>query len=285
MQHVVSFSGGVGSWMAAKRVAERHGTGNLTLLFADTLIEDEDLYRFIDEAARDVGGRFVRIAEGRTPWQVFRDVRFIGNNRVDPCSKILKRDLLDRYISEHFDPNDTTIYVGIDWSEEHRFTRLKPRKAAAGWRYEAPLCEAPYLTKKQMFEALRQAGIKPPRLYEMGFPHNNCGGFCVKAGQGAFALLLEHMPQRYAEHEAEERALRQVLGGKVSILRDRRGGTTKPMTLADFRRRLESGEKADKFDLGGCGCAIDDGADDKTLADLLQDATASRLEVTRTLSR
>ena len=51
MQHVVMFSGGAGSWMTAKRVAEKHGTDNLILLFADTLIEDEDLYRFLDEAA------------------------------------------------------------------------------------------------------------------------------------------------------------------------------------------------------------------------------------------
>ncbi len=25
-------------------------------------------------------------------------------------------------------------------------------------------------------------GIEPPRLYKMGFKHNNCGGACVKAG-------------------------------------------------------------------------------------------------------
>ncbi len=49
--HVVMFSGGAGSWAAAKRIAARP----LTLLFADTLIEDGDLYRFLDDAAADVG--------------------------------------------------------------------------------------------------------------------------------------------------------------------------------------------------------------------------------------
>lgn len=34
--HVVMFSGGAGSWATAKRVAERHGTEGLVLLFADT---------------------------------------------------------------------------------------------------------------------------------------------------------------------------------------------------------------------------------------------------------
>jgi hypothetical protein len=41
-EDIVMFSGGIGSWAAAKRVAERHGTDNLTLLFTDTLIEDGD---------------------------------------------------------------------------------------------------------------------------------------------------------------------------------------------------------------------------------------------------
>jgi 3'-phosphoadenosine 5'-phosphosulfate sulfotransferase (PAPS reductase)/FAD synthetase len=62
------FSGGVGSWAAARRVVEKHGTEDLVLLFADTLIEDEDTYRFLREAAANVGGQLVEIADGRTPW-------------------------------------------------------------------------------------------------------------------------------------------------------------------------------------------------------------------------
>ncbi len=65
-------------------------------------------------------------------------------------------------------------------------------------------------------------GIAPPRLYAMGFPHNNCGGFCVKAGQAHFALLLRTMPERYAYHEAKENELRAELGWRQTILRDAR---------------------------------------------------------------
>ena len=38
--HVVQCSGGIGSWAAAMRVAEEHGTDNLILLAADTKAED-----------------------------------------------------------------------------------------------------------------------------------------------------------------------------------------------------------------------------------------------------
>jgi hypothetical protein len=261
-KHVVCLSGGLGSWACGKRVAERHGTDHLTLLFADTLIEDEDLYRFLAEAVPNIGGQYVRIAHGRTPWEVFYDVGFLGNTRIDPCSRVLKRELLDRWLAENCDPANTTVYIGIDWTEEHRFTRLAARKAEQGWRYAAPLCEAPYLTRKQMLAALRDEMIEPPRLYRMGFAHNNCGGFCVKAGHGAFKKLLQQLPQRYADHEFEELVFRFAHGHQHTILRDRRGGRTRPMTMEEFRLRVESGGAVDEFDIGGCGCAVDDGVDD-----------------------
>jgi len=249
------FSGGIGSWAAAKRVAQAHGTADLTLLFADTLIEDEDLYCFLVDAAANIGAPMVRIAEGRTPWQVFRDERYIGNSRVDPCSKILKRGMIDKWRNANCDPADTTVYVGLSWDEEHRFTRLLPR--VAPWKYEAPMCEAPYLDKPAVLAWAKAEGLRHPRLYDLGFPHNNCGAFCVKAGQAQFALLLKTMPERYAAHEAEEEALRVHLGKDVSVMRDRRGGTPKTLTMKAFRERIEAKAEIDKFEGGGCGCAID----------------------------
>ena len=76
-------SGGACSFWAAERVVSAHGTKDTTLLFADVLIEDEDLYRFIDEAAADVGAPLVTIADGRTIWELFRDVRRGASHVVD----------------------------------------------------------------------------------------------------------------------------------------------------------------------------------------------------------
>jgi 3'-phosphoadenosine 5'-phosphosulfate sulfotransferase (PAPS reductase)/FAD synthetase len=263
VRHIVMFSSGAGSWAAAKRVAALHGTEALTLLFADTLMEDADNYRFLDQAAANVGGELVRLCEGRTPWQVYFDERFLGNHRVDPCSKILKRQIIDRWLRDQCDPADTIVYVGIDWTEEHRYTRLAAQRAASGgWRYEAPLCDPPYLSKAAVLAWLQREGIQPPRLYAMGFPHANCGGFCVKAGIGHFANLLRVMPERYAYHEQQEQAIRVHLGrDDITILRDRTGGTSTPLTLRELRQRVQS-ENAGQLDLlewGGCGCFVDEG--------------------------
>ena len=253
--HVVMYSGGVGSWMTARRVVEAHGAADVSLLFADTLIEDRDLYRFIYETAASLGAELVIVTEGRDPWEVFFDRRFLGNTRVALCSRILKRELLLDWIKQYCDPENTIIYLGYDWSEINR------AKAACGywspWRVESPMCEPPYLNKQQMLEELDRVGIARPRLYEMGFPHNNCGGFCVKAGQAHFALLLRTMPERYAYHEKREQELREFLNKDIAILRDRTGGKTRPMTMREFRERTEAGGQIDLLEWGGCGCFSD----------------------------
>lgn len=254
MRHVVSFSGGACSFWAAKRVVDAHGPGSVTLLFADTMMEDEDLYRFNTEASAFLGVPITRIADGRTPWEVFDAEGMLGNSHVDLCSRILKRDLLAMWERENLLEMTSILYVGLDWTEEHRLDRLRIRKP--GWRIEAPMCEPPYWDKCRMLDELRNIGITPPRLYSMGFPHNNCGGFCIKAGQAHFARLLKAMPDRYAFHEAQEEALRKRLGD-VSIMKDRRGGTNKRLTMRDFRHRVETGDY-DREDWGGCGCAIDE---------------------------
>lgn len=243
------------------RVAERHGTDDLVLLFADTLMEDEDLYRFLSEATERVDGTFVRLADGRDPWEVFFDVRFLGNHHVDPCSRILKRDLCRKWIYEHCDPTDTVIYLGLDWTEPNRLAAVRNRPEWEGWTVESPMSDRPLLDKQDMLNWLRAEGIEPPRLYAMGFPHNNCGGFCIKAGQTHFKLLYETMPDRYAYHEQKEQDLRAHLErDDIAILTDRSDGRSgkdrRPMTLREFRETRLIGDcsQVDLFEWGGCAC-------------------------------
>lgn len=257
MRRVVMFSGGIGSWAAARRIADRFGVDDLTLLFCDTRMEDEDLYRFIHEAAKDICAPLEIIADGRTPWQVFHDERFLGTSRIDPCSKILKRKLADRWLDEHCDKSSTVVYTGIDWSEIHRHERLAKRRAESGWRYEAPMTEPPYIDKPQMIKSLRERGIDPPRLYSMGFAHNNCGGFCVKAGQGHFSLLYRAMPDRYKQHEQYELEFQRFIGRDVTILSETVNGESINLSLSELRRRIDQDKQIDLFDIGGCGCFLD----------------------------
>ncbi len=175
------------------------------------------------------------------------DERFLGNSRVDPCSKILKRNMSRKYVKQ-FDPAEVILYLGIDWSESHRIERA--HKLWLPYKMEAPLCEKPYISKKEMLNSLP---IEIPNLYKLGFPHNNCGGFCVKAGHAHFRNLLKTLPNLYAYHEGKEEEIREYLGKNVAILRDRRGKQTKPLTLKEFRERNCEGTE----DWGGCGCFLE----------------------------
>jgi hypothetical protein len=247
-QPVVLFSGGLASYMAA------HAVTDPICLFTDTKTEDEDLYRFLAECVvAHPEWQIHSIADGRDVWQVFKDKRMIGNTRIDPCSAILKRNLARKWIEDRFGPDECEIVVGIDWTEAHRFARMGER-----WKpytVTAPLTEPPFYTRQDMANKAAEFGIDPPRLYGMGFPHNNCGGFCVKAGQAHFLHLLAVMPERFAYHEAKEQEVRDYLGKDVAILRDRRGGTTSPMTLRTLRERAQAADpQLDLFEWGGCGC-------------------------------
>ena len=284
VNHIVWFSGGKGSWAAGRRVVKEHGVEGVHLAFADTKMEDDDLYRFLMEAAENLlgklyeasmegtwgkgrhfvskGGGYLHILEeGRDVWQVFFDRRYLGNSRIDPCSEALKRNLLRDWLETHFMPWETRVYLGIDWTEEHRFTKAKARWE--GWDVRAPLCEEPYVLPDKHFADLQEAGIAPPRLYELGFPHNNCGGFCVKAGISHFIHLRETMPERYDFHAGKEQELREFLDKDVAILKDRtqeamaeNDGKPVPLTLHELGRRLdEDPERYKKIgDWGGCGC-------------------------------
>lgn len=76
MKHVVFFSGGACSYCTAKRVIENVGKENVVLLFTDTKIEDEDLYRFIDEAAAAL---LIAIKGGRKTWMQSKSVNVFAN--------------------------------------------------------------------------------------------------------------------------------------------------------------------------------------------------------------
>jgi hypothetical protein len=251
------YSGGIGSFMAASRVLEKEDSNDIILLFTDTLTEDEDLYRFIEETKEHLGVSFVRLCDGRDVWEVFKDVKYLGNSRIAPCSRVLKQEPARRWIQENYEPEDVTLYIGIDWTESHRL--IKVEKNWLPYKIVAPLCEEPYITKDEMISQLEKLAIKKPRLYNLGFSHNNCGGFCVRAGQAHFANLLEQMPERYKYHEQKELEIATYLKRDVTILRRQRNNKIEPLPLGKFRREVEAKETSyDLFDFGGCGCFIEE---------------------------
>ena len=251
MKRIVSYSGGLGSFMAARLTVGKYGPVNSLLVFTDTKTEDEDLYRFLEETRIYFQTEMHTLADGRNIWEVFNDVKFQGNSRIDPCSRVLKRELFRGWVEDNYKPGECEIVFGIGKSEAHRMKAITERWAP--YAVSAPLI-ASGTTKEDIEDVLDKIGIAPPRLYEMGFPHNNCGGFCVKTGQKQMALLLKKLPERYRWHEEQQEKLFKIIGKRHGFIRRTVGGEMTYLGLKEFRELLESGAAPDMYDNAGCGC-------------------------------
>jgi len=253
MTYQISFSGGKGSAVTAL-VAYEQGL-DFNLIFADTLIEDEDLYRFMREVAEAVGQEIVWLQDGRTPWDVYIDKKWIGNTRTAHCSTVLKTDQVKGWLAEN-SPETDPLVLGMGMSEIDRIDR-----AQRNWepRPVVSLLNEYKVYPPEYDMILNRYGIKKPRLYDMGFAHNNCGGFCCKAGQTQFEKLYRNMPERYAYHEAEERRAIEAIGSTAKpFLRQTNAGELQYITLRQFREYLDAGTAELPFDSEGCGCFTDE---------------------------
>jgi len=331
---IVMYGGGLTSYEAAKRALERYGHDAVEIWFADTRMEDEDLYRFNRDVERTLDHPIRVFDQGLDVWEIFKRERFLGNSRIDPCSKFLKRVPLRKALERQY-PNracvecdepwvrggDTIHVLDIDGteireaicsncrdndpiyseniekltrvidskgvnsnkarisirpiqnrvercSERGRFVRVvlgmdiiqdcdRLHRAKSYWRPFVnwfPLAEPPFGNKTRIIEELRSIGVSEPRLYGAGFEHNNCGGFCVKAGKGQMVHLLNTLPERYLEHERKELEFQEFIGSKVTILSETRKGVKRNLTLRELRQRAEAGEEF-RFDEGmACAC-------------------------------
>lgn len=258
--HVAMFSGGAASAYVAYRMIQTYGKENCILFFTNTLWEDEDNYRFMEEVAEYIGIEITERIDGRTPEEVFYDYRFLGNSRLAKCSEELKVRQTIMFIEELRDEHnlEPILYFGIGPHEKHRADNLRE------FYKHVPL--EPVETRFPMIETFtsdidvksiiqNEWGIRLPRMYELGFAHANCGGRCVRGGFHHYAQLYKIWPDRYKEQEEMEERFRAHFQKDVSILKK----DGKPFTLKEYRELMEK-EGVEKFlktedDTIPCVCA------------------------------
>lgn len=255
MRYVVSLSGGTASAVAADRAIERYGREHVHLWFADTSWEDDDLHRFQADCLRRWGGEIETHRDGRTPLEVAEQRSIIPNQKAAPCSFALKIEPFVRYVTAAAKP--LTVLLGMTWAEGHRLDAPRKRyEAIEGVSVDFPWLWKP-LEYRPASEVVRSWGIEPPRLYALGFPHNNCGGRCVKQGQREWLRLRDAFPERFAEVRDWEQRQRAKGGPRAdyAIVRDFAGGEVTALPLAELERRREVVERQPMLDdLFSCFC-------------------------------
>lgn|GEM_PF-1202991 len=204
--HIVFFSGGKSSFSVADWVKTHYPKDNIVLYFTDTLWENFDLYRFIDEASDKLELPMLTHSAGLNPMELMFEKKLVFNSMIGDCSKILKMKVASDYFKkgikppiekwrnrQHLKSDDfttaATLYFGIGFEEMHRQGPIV--KNWQPFKVEMPMINQ-YINND---EVLKKHEIRQPVLYDLGFSHNNCNGRCVKAGQGHYKNLYDKMPE------------------------------------------------------------------------------------------
>jgi len=223
MNRILFFSGGLSSFAVAHHLKTTYPNDNILLYFTDTLWEDEDLYRFIQEVSDKLELPMLKQSVGIDPVQLMIKQHIIFNSRMGNCSQVLKMKVAADFLKKGIAPitnewvnkkylksdefvEDAILYFGISFDEYHRTKAI-----AFNWKpfnVEFPLCKIFY----DYDLLLKQYGIEKPQMYLKGFTHNNCKGRCVKAGKGHYKLLYNEDRETFDEITAIEHMLSLYVG-------------------------------------------------------------------------
>lgn len=231
---IVALSGGKASAWCAWWAFQHYPKDHIVLYFNDTKWEHADLYRFLNDLAQHFDHEITYDTDGRTPEELFYDMRALGSNLMPFCSRHLKAERLQRWYQD-----GDLIVFGISDYEAERAVRLTEVYAGIA-QQKRKRCELVFpliecrTTRQQIDQFLADAGIEQPLLYKLGFTHNNCSGGCVRSGKIGWLRLYQQLPDVYADRERVEREVREWLGKDVTILPNE--------TLESFRRRIETGK-------------------------------------------
>lgn len=256
--YVVSLSGGASSAASLLRLLETPGVNKKRILpiFMDTLEEHLSLYAFLDALDEFTGLSTLHLRRGLNLWQVADSKKFMPNNMVDSCSDYLKRKLFYEALKVIDPAKQAKLVFGFTADEVGRIKKLEAALATRGYTAIFPLLDDPEIFSADALVMIQRAGLPIPALYSAGFDHNNCGGFCFKAGQKQFAQLYKYNKSLYLYHAMQELRFQLEYGGsKATILRDRRGKKNTPLSLLEFAARLDAGQPIDEYDIGyACDC-------------------------------
>lgn len=202
---VVWFSCGAASAVAAKKTVEKYGdTYIIRIVNSPIKEEDEDNRRFLQDVEAWIGIEFERAINPNYPScsaeEVWEDRQYMSGNKGAPCTGELKKEA--RYLWESINHPDWHV-MGYTAEEEARFDRFVMMERDN----TLPILIDAGLTKQDCIDLLISEGIKPPLMYELGYPNANCIG-CVKATSPTYWNHVRKVhPEIFAKRSEQSRRL------------------------------------------------------------------------------
>lgn len=186
---VAQFSCGAASAVATKLAIAQYQDVHVINAFLKE--EHEDNRRFASDCEQWFGLPIITLRDekyGASIIQVFKRKQYIKGPMGAPCSRALKRDVLDKWKQ----PGDVMVF-GYTAEEDWRLDDFRERNP--GRPVLAPLIDAG-LTKADCKAMVERAGIVLPAMYLLGYDNANCIG-CVKGGEGYWRAIREDFPDYF----------------------------------------------------------------------------------------
>jgi hypothetical protein len=186
---VAQFSCGAASAVATKLALAQHK--DVQIINAFLMEEHEDNRRFAADCEEWFGQPIITLRDekyGASTVQVFRRRQYMMGLFGAPCSRALKRDVLDGWKQ----PGDVMVF-GYTAEEADRLDDFRDRNPDRP--VLAPLIDAG-LTKDDCKAMVLRAGIELPLMYRLGYDNANCIG-CVKGGEGYWRAIREDFPEQF----------------------------------------------------------------------------------------
>lgn len=248
------------AWLHNKPVLKAYDSIPSLVLEEDNLSERRDYLTQEGKKLQKYYPNFIYDPASTSLHELFIKRKFMANSRVDICSQVLKREQSSKFIKKHFFAELTSVAVGIGMWESHRLDKARPNWSP----YDLISPYANFLLDDNIYDCTKTLDLELPYLYTIGASHNNCSGFCVKAGLAHYRQLLKNDRDLYLIHENNEQLvikLTEEKGRKVKpFLSKQINGKKIYLTLKDFRLSIENNSltKEDMIDetFGSCSCAI-----------------------------
>ena len=198
---VVWFSCGAASAVAAKKTIERYGnTYNIRVVNNPIAEEDEDNCRFLKDVEEWLGVEIETAINPKYPSascvEVWDKRKYMSGIAGAPCTHELKKKA-----RQHWESENQSDYIVLGFTSEevkrHRDFTMTERGNVLPVLIEAGL------SKADCYMELFKAGIRPPRIYEMGYPNANCIG-CVKATSPTYWNHVRKMHPDVFQHRAKQ---------------------------------------------------------------------------------
>lgn len=201
---VVWFSCGVASAVAAKVALERYPNRPVRIVNIPVAEEDSDNLRFKLDVEKWLGVPIETITHSKWPNSSAREIwehgRFMSNRYGAECTRTLKKGARYEWQRKH---NPRWHVLGFTADEKKRAELFKLTECDN----HVPVLVNAKIEKADCFKIVAKAGIKRPRIYDLGYPNANCIG-CVKATSPTYwNLVREKHPEVFADRAKQSREI------------------------------------------------------------------------------